>query len=99
MKFSEVVTQTLTWLQREGRVSYRALKREFELNDDFLEDLKGELIEIKELAIDKDGKMLVWVGEGRWTPDDMQHALEARNRQACGPVAPPDGLYLVRVDY
>jgi tRNA pseudouridine38-40 synthase len=42
---------------------------------------------------------LVWVGEGRWTPDDMQHALEARNRQACGPVAPPDGLSLVRVDY
>ena len=42
---------------------------------------------------------LVWVGEGRWTPDDMQRALEARNRQACGPVAPPDGLYLVRVDY
>lgn len=42
---------------------------------------------------------LEWVGEGRWTPDDMQRALEARNRQACGPVAPPDGLYLVRVDY
>jgi tRNA pseudouridine38-40 synthase len=42
---------------------------------------------------------LVWVGEGRWSADDMQRALEARNRQACGPVAPPDGLYLVRVDY
>lgn len=64
MKFSEVVAQTLAWLQREGRVSYRALKREFELDDDFLEDLKVELIEVKELAIDKDGKMLVWVGEG-----------------------------------
>jgi tRNA pseudouridine38-40 synthase len=42
---------------------------------------------------------LVWVGEGRWSPDDLAHALEARNRAACGPVAPPDGLYLVRVDY
>jgi tRNA pseudouridine38-40 synthase len=42
---------------------------------------------------------LVWVGERRWSADDMQRALEARNRQACGPVAPPDGLYLVRVDY
>ena len=42
---------------------------------------------------------LEWVGEGRWTPDDMQRALEARDRRACGPVAPPDGLYLVRVDY
>ncbi len=62
MKFSEVVAQTLAWLQREGRVSYRALKREFSLDDEFLEDLKEELIAVKELAIDKDGKMLVWVG-------------------------------------
>ena len=42
---------------------------------------------------------LVWVGEGRWMPDDLQRALEARDRRACGPVAPPEGLYLVRVDY
>jgi tRNA pseudouridine38-40 synthase len=42
---------------------------------------------------------LVWVGEGRWTADDLQNALDARSRAACGPVAPPDGLYLVRVDY
>ena len=42
---------------------------------------------------------LVWVGEGRWSADDFAAALAARNRTACGPVAPPDGLYLVRVDY
>ena len=42
---------------------------------------------------------LVWVGEGRWNADDLAAALAARNRGACGPVAPPDGLYLVRVDY
>jgi tRNA pseudouridine38-40 synthase len=42
---------------------------------------------------------LVWVGEGRWSADDLAAALDARNRAACGPVAPPDGLYLVRVDY
>jgi tRNA pseudouridine38-40 synthase len=42
---------------------------------------------------------LVWVGEGRWSADDLRAALEAKNRTACGPVAPPDGLYLVRVDY
>ena len=42
---------------------------------------------------------LVWVGEGRWSADDLAAALEARNRAACGPVAPPEGLYLVRVDY
>jgi tRNA pseudouridine38-40 synthase len=42
---------------------------------------------------------LVWVGEGRWSADDLANALAARSRAACGPVAPPDGLYLVRVDY
>jgi tRNA pseudouridine38-40 synthase len=42
---------------------------------------------------------LAWVGEGRWSPDDLKRALEAKNRAACGPVAPPDGLYLTRVDY
>lgn len=42
---------------------------------------------------------LVWVGEGRWSADDLSAALEARNRAACGQVAPPEGLYLVRVEY
>jgi hypothetical protein len=62
MKFSEVVAYTVAWLQREGRVSYRALKREFAVDEDFLENLKEELIAVKELAVDKDGKMLVWKG-------------------------------------
>ena len=39
------------------------------------------------------------VGEGKWRPKDVKAALEARDRAACGPVSPPDGLYLVRVDY
>ena len=42
---------------------------------------------------------LVWVGEGRWSADDLAAALAARNRTACGPVAPPQGLYLVCVEY
>ncbi len=42
---------------------------------------------------------LALVGEGRWSDDDLARALDARDRTACGPVAPPDGLYLVRVDY
>ena len=41
---------------------------------------------------------LVWVGEGRGTPTISRGAGGA-HRAACGPVAPPDGLYLVRVDY
>jgi pseudouridylate synthase I len=42
---------------------------------------------------------LVWVGEGRWTVDNLSAALAARNRAACGVVAPPEGLYLMKVDY
>lgn len=39
------------------------------------------------------------VGEGKWTSNDVREALDARDRARCGPVAPPDGLYLMRVDY
>jgi tRNA pseudouridine38-40 synthase len=39
------------------------------------------------------------VGEGKWRAGDLADALAAADRSRCGPVAPPDGLYLVRVDY
>ena len=42
---------------------------------------------------------LVMVGDGKWSADDLAAALDARDRAACGQVAPPDGLYLMRVDY
>jgi len=42
---------------------------------------------------------LVMVGEGKWSANDLARALAARDRSACGQVAPPDGLYLMRVDY
>ena len=42
---------------------------------------------------------LKMVGEGAWSKADMQSALEAADRSRCGPVAPPDGLYLTQVDY
>ena len=42
---------------------------------------------------------LVVVGEGKWSADDLGKALNARDRAACGQVAPPDGLYLMKVDY
>ena len=65
MKFSEIVDQATALLQRKGRMSYRALKMEFDLDDDQLDILKEELIDIQELAADKDGKMLVWKGESQ----------------------------------
>ena len=42
---------------------------------------------------------LVAVGEGKWSAHDLTAALAARSRRACGPVAPPAGLYLVSVEY
>jgi class 3 adenylate cyclase len=51
-----------TVLQSKGRVAYRALKRRFELDDEYLEDLKAELIDAEQLARDEDGKVLVWRG-------------------------------------
>ena len=62
MKFSEVVEQVLVMLQRQGRISYRALKREFDLDNEYIEDLKEEIIKAKRLAIDEDGAVLVWIG-------------------------------------
>jgi tRNA pseudouridine38-40 synthase len=66
----------------------------------------GELIEIRATAqsflhnqIRSFAGSLKLVGEGKWTPDDLEAALEARDRKACGPVAPPEGLYFLQVDY
>jgi len=42
---------------------------------------------------------LALVGDAKWSADDLAAALAARDRSACGPVAPPEGLYLVKVDY
>jgi class 3 adenylate cyclase/predicted ATPase len=72
MKFSELLEQVQQWLQRDQRVSYRALKREFDLDDEDLEDLKAELIEAKRLAVDENGKVLVWLGASLVSPSTFQ---------------------------
>jgi hypothetical protein len=64
MAFDEVLAQVIALLQREGRVSYRALKRRFDLDDEYVEDLKTEIVDAKRLAVDEDGKVLVWLGKG-----------------------------------
>jgi hypothetical protein len=60
--FDEILTQVTDLMQQQGRVSYRALKRRFSLDDEYLEDLKAELIDAKRWAVDEDGKVLVWTG-------------------------------------
>ena len=62
MTSEAVLTQVLDLLQRQGRVSYRALKVQFSLDDDYLEALKDELIYARHLAVDEEGRVLVWTG-------------------------------------
>jgi hypothetical protein len=62
MTFDEVLEQVRELLQSKGRVSYRALKLQFHLDDDYLEGLKDELIAAERVAADEDGKVLVWIG-------------------------------------
>ena len=68
MTFNEVLSQTIAMLHQHGRVSYRALKRQFALDDAYLDDLKYELIEVQELATDREGTMLIWTGGPAATP-------------------------------
>jgi predicted ATPase/class 3 adenylate cyclase len=63
MTFEEALTQIIEALQREKRISYRALKRRFTLDDAYLDDLKEELICAKHLALDEDNRVLVWAGD------------------------------------
>jgi hypothetical protein len=63
MTFDEVLEQVRELLQSKGRVAYRALKRRFEMDDEYLEDLKAELIDAEHVACDEDGKVLVWTGD------------------------------------
>ncbi len=64
MTFDEILAQVLDLLQREKRLSYRALKVRFGLDDEHLEALKDEIIEAKQLAVDDRGVVLIWAGAG-----------------------------------
>jgi len=69
MNFDDILDQAIEMLQRRGRVSYRALKIQFDLSDDHLEALKEEIIEVHQVAVDQNGKMLIWTGEATTTPE------------------------------
>jgi class 3 adenylate cyclase len=61
--FVAVVDQVIALLRQRGRVAYRTLKRQFQLDDEALDDVKVELIKSQRLAADEDGDVLVWIGE------------------------------------
>src|SRR5262245_21041468 len=77
MEFYEILDQILALLQRHGRVTYGALKRQFQLDDAYLEDLKAEIIEARQLAVDQDGRVLVWTGEVGTVPESIPPPLPA----------------------
>ena len=81
MDFYEVVGQVLALLQRQGRVSYRALKRQFGIDDDFIEDLKEELLYTHASAVQADDRGFTWTGK----PED----IPVTTRQPDQPESPP----------
>jgi TOMM system kinase/cyclase fusion protein len=86
MDFYAVLDQIVDLLRRRGRVSYRALQRQFGLDDDYVADLKLELIEVQQIAVDQDGKMLVWLGDAG-TPSEP--ALKLSQSEQPPPISPP----------
>ena len=70
MTFQDVLAQVIEWLQRDKRVSYRALKRQFDLDDEYLDDLKEALIYAHPQVVD-DGQGLIWPAETRSTPETI----------------------------
>jgi len=68
MTFEEILDQAIAMLQRRGRLTYGALKRQFQLDDAYLEDVKAELIEGQRVAVDEDGRVLVWTGDAVMAP-------------------------------
>src|SRR5215813_15078368 len=90
MTFDDILAQVLDLLQREKRVSYRALKRRFALDDEYLEDLKDELIKAKGLAMDEEGSVLVWTGDTQTVsaPSDQRLHQPAAHAQPSLQVTP-----------
>lgn len=79
MDYDELVAKVIELLQREKRVPYRVLKRRFDLDDDYIEDLKIDLIEAKQLAVDENDRILVWISEAATTPKPAPAQLSQPN--------------------
>ena len=91
MDFDEILAKILQLLQQEKRLSYRALKRRFALDDEYLEDVKAEIIQAKQLARDEAGAVLVWMGGADTLPSPPpQPAPEAAQPSRSAP--PPSSL-------
>src|SRR5256885_5282390 len=86
MTFEELLDQAIDLLQRRGRVTYRTLKRQFQLDDDVLADLQEELIYGQRLAVDEDGRVLVWIGGTSTSPELIPSHPPHREEPSVGPL-------------
>ena len=89
MRFFDLLAIVTALRRQRQRVSYRALRREFELDDACLADLRFELVEVEQIALDQDGEILVWEGEG---VAGRQHAASPLRDAARAPLAPAPAL-------
>ena len=90
MDLYEIIDQVVALLQQRGRLTYRRSSCSFSLDDEQLEALKEELIDVQEVAADKDGKMLVWKGDS----GASSAPSEARGSSSSAtPPAPPPASY------
>src|SRR6516165_9099863 len=71
MTFDDILAQVIDLLKRQGRVSYGALKRRFDIDDDYLKDLKDEILFTSPQIVDEGGRGLVWVGETGTPPTSI----------------------------
>jgi len=81
MTFDDILEQVITLLKRQGRVSYRALKRRFAIDDDYIDDLKEEIIHAQRLAMDEDGRILVWTGQAEGVPLSVSQPLQVEQQR------------------
>src|SRR5712691_5223055 len=77
MTFEEMLDQAIAMLQRRGRMTYRALQRQFNLADDVLADLAVEIIKAQRLAVDEGGEVLVWTGRSAAAAEFTRHQERA----------------------
>ena len=78
MDLMEVLGQVRELLQKKGRITYRMLQAQFHLDNEALEALREELIEAEQIAVDEDGKVLVWVGNS--SPESRVQSLESTGK-------------------
>src|SRR4051812_13085927 len=92
MDFVAVVDQVIALLRQRGRVTYSTLKRQFQLDEAALEDVKNELIEGQRLAIDERGNVLVWMGDARTAPRMVKKLASITGSATFGHSASPDNV-------